>query len=236
MSSLRLDWCSTEAATYACEHWHYSRTLPVNKTVRIGVWEEEKFIGAVIFSCGSSGVGMIGKRYGLKNTQVAELSRVALRSHRSPVTRIISIALRMLRRSQPGLRMIVSYADPEQGHIGAIYQGGNWIYVGRSSPDSAYIDKAGRRWHSRSVSNTGYKIHCGVKSPCPRPSQMVQQIIVPPKYKYFMPLDEEIRAVIAPLSKPYPKRVESDTNDTASVQDAEGGVTPTSTLQSLCQK
>lgn len=31
------------------------------------------------------------------------------------------------------------------------------------------------------------------------------------KYKYLMPLDAEMRQLVAPLAKPYPKRVGSET-------------------------
>jgi hypothetical protein len=52
------------------------------------------------------------------------------------------------------------------------------------------------------------------------------------KYKYLMPLDSCTRDRIAPLSKPYPKRVRSENGDTPTVQVGEGGSTPTLTLQS----
>jgi hypothetical protein len=206
--------------------------MPVNKLVRIGIWEDAKFIGATIFSCGSAGAGSTGKRLGLNNTEVAELARVALTDHKTPVTRIVSIALMMLKNAQNGLRLIVSYADPEHGHIGAIYQAGNWCYVGRSSPDTAYVDTNGKRWHSRSVSETGMKVHCGQKVRCPRPSTMTA-IDVIPKYKYLMPLDDAMRKQIEPLRQPYPKRsgVASIANDATAIHAAEGGATPTATLQ-----
>jgi len=35
------------------------------------------------------------------------------------------------------------------------------------------------------------------------------RIILPGKHKYLMPLDAEMRAKIAPLAKPYPKRERS---------------------------
>jgi len=202
--NLHLDWCSYQDAKYACEHWHYSKSMPVNKTVRIGVWENKQFIGAIIFSCGSAGVGTSGKRFGIENIQVAELARVALKQHKTPVTKIVKIALSLIKKINPNLRLIISYADPLYGHVGAIYQGGNWLYVGRSSPDTAYIDSNGKRWHSRSVSETGYKIHCGIKTRCPKPSGM-KAIKVEPKYKYLYPLDDEMRKQIEPLRKPYPK-------------------------------
>ena len=227
--SLHLDWCSYEAAKYAVEKWHYSGTMPVNKTARLGVWEDTEFIGCVVFSCGSAGAGSIGKSFGLDNTNVAELARVALRNHVSEVTRIVRIALSMLKKSQPGLKLIVSYADPEHGHIGAIYQGGNWFFVGRSSPDTAYIDKHGKRWHSRSVSETGYKIHCGVRTRCPKPSTM-RSVTVEPKYKYLYPLDKAMRRQIAPLAQPYPKRGRGEIDNAAETNPQTGGASPTRPL------
>ena len=242
---LKIDWATYEAAKYAVMHWHYSRTMPVNKTVKLGVWEDGNFIGAIIFSCGSAGVGSIGKSFGVKSTAVAELARVALNSHKTSVTRIVSISLAFLKKAQTGLRLIVSYADPEKGHIGSIYQGGNWIYTGRSSPDTAYIDKSGKRWHSRSVSKSGVKVRCGIRTHCPRQSTMVA-VKVEPKYKYLMPLDDEMRKQIEPLRKPYPKRVTKATgsypehsggcvtsidSDAPGDQRGERGASPTVTLQ-----
>ena len=52
--SLKLDWCSHAAATWAVENWHYSGRMPAGKMVRIGAWEDGAFIGAVIFSQGGN--------------------------------------------------------------------------------------------------------------------------------------------------------------------------------------
>jgi hypothetical protein len=60
------------------------------------------------------------------------------------------------------------------------------------------------------------------------------RIKTPVKHKYLMPLDGEMRRRFLPLARPYPKRVTSDTIDTASVQGAKGGETPTVTLQMQC--
>lgn len=131
--SLRLDWCSHEAAKYAVEHWHYSKSLPTPPLVKIGVWEDEKFIGCVMFSRGSNN-NML-KPYSLSVTEGCELTRVALTTHKAPVSRIVSIALRMVRKEMCGLRLVVSYADPNKGHAGSIYQAGGWVYVGQTDGD-----------------------------------------------------------------------------------------------------
>ena len=230
--SLKIDWATHEAAKFACENWHYSRKIPVNKLVKIGVWENNVFVGVVIFSCGSAGCSSYSKTLGIKNTEIAELARVALRKHETPVTRIISIALKFLKRQSPGLRVLVSYADREQGHHGGIYQGGNWAYVGLSSKDVAYFDSSGKRYHSRNVSETGWKVHCGVRTRCKKPSELTE-IKIPPKHKYLMPLDDEMKRKIRPLQKRYPKRAVSVESGTSTDQVERGGESPTTALHSL---
>lgn len=141
MSELRLDWASYAAAKYACEAWHYTGRVPPGTSVRVGVWERERYIGVVVFSRGPS--GHLGSAFGLNITQVCELSRIALDGHETPVTQIVSQALRMLRSHCPGLRLVISFADPARGHLGRIYQAGNWIYLGRTAPSRRYIDPEG---------------------------------------------------------------------------------------------
>lgn len=200
---LKLDWCDQVAAKYAVTHWHYSRSLPAGKSVKIGAWEDGRFVGCVVFSRGAN--NHIGAPYGLDQTEVAELTRVALTTHSAPVTRIVSIAIRQLRKQSPGLRLIVSYADPGEGHHGGIYQAGNWIYAGQTSRDFAVIDANGKRWHSRMVSSSGVKKCFGVNKRVIRPEEGTR-IVLEGKHRYLMPLDDEMRKRIEPLRKPYPKR------------------------------
>ncbi len=89
--TLRLDWVARPAAEYACRHWHYSRSVPAGRLNILGVWEAGQFKGVVIFSKGAT--PKIGSPYGLTQTEVCELTRVALRDHDAPVSRIIAVAL-----------------------------------------------------------------------------------------------------------------------------------------------
>jgi len=219
-ADLRLDWCSHEAAKYAVEHWHYSRTMPIGKLVKIGVWENGVFIGAVIFSTGAS--PQLHKTFSVTRFQVCELVRVALTSHRSAVSRIVSIALMFLRRSCPGLRLVVSFADPEHRHHGGIYQAGNWVYCGRSSDGLYYRLADGTVTHNRNLQGPkGFMGKPTVAAQAAFTKRLRDGIeagsIVPirtaPKFKYVMPLDAAMRAQIAPLAKPYPKCVRSLENE-----------------------
>jgi hypothetical protein len=224
---LRLDWCSHEAAKYAVEHWHYSKSLPPPPHVRLGVWESNSFIGCVLFARGAN--RNLLTPFGLLNTQGAELVRVALTAHATPVSRIMSIACRMMASANPGLRLLVSFADPFQSHHGGIYQASGWVYAGQSEPSSVYIDKSGRQWHPRMVSKNGSKRVFGKMRGVVRTDQCSTEIR-PGKHRYLMPLDDDMRQRIAPLARPYPKRAGSAASGTSPDQGGRGGATPTPAL------
>ena len=218
--SLKLNWCSHEAAKYSVEHWHYSRCLPVGKLVKIGVWEDSEFIGCVIFSRGST--PNISKPYGLKMTEVCELTRVALNRHKTPVTKIIKIALKFLKNSNPGMRLVVSYADQNQDHVGTIYQAGNWVYTGVSDSSTQYYYQ-GKWRHQRSMGSLFTSLK-GLNIP-------KRKILN--KYKYIMPLDKEIRNQVIHLAKTYPKCVGSSAVEHQTIQSVGGGSIPTPTHHSI---
>jgi len=220
---LRLDWCSHEAAKYAVEKWHYSRSLPPPPMVRIGVWEDGRFIGCVVFARGAT--GELLTPYGLSAIQGCELVRVALNEHKSAVSRIMRIALRMLSSSMTGLRLVVSFADPSKGHHGGIYQASGWIYAGQTAPSSMYRDAKGKLWHERMISSTGQKKVFGRYRKVLKPSEC-QRIRLPGKHRYLMPLDADMRAAILPLAKPYPKRAGSAASGTPDDQSGRDGATP----------
>ena len=229
-SSLRLAWCSHSAAKHAVENWHYSGSLPTPPLIKIGVWEQGVFIGSILFSRGAN--NNIGKTFMLLTTEIAELTRVALSRHVAPVSRILSIAIRMLRPQCPGLRLIVSYADPRQGHLGGIYQAGGWIYLGQGQPSIEYVAPDKKQYHGRMVSATGRKRVYGQLRKVWRHDQCVP-VRVEGKHKYLYPLDVEMRKQIAPLAKPYPKRAGSIENDAPAIQRDEGGAIPTPALHSF---
>ena len=224
---LRLDWCSHKAAKFATQHWHYAKTIPMPPIVNVGAWEDDAFIGVVVFSRGAS--RNLLKPYGLETTQGCELTRVALRKHKTPVSRIIRIAISMLRKQAPGLRLIVSFADANQGHVGSIYKAGGWIYAGQTPPSREYVDQSGRTWHQRQVSSTGVSIQFGRRTHVPRTSDCTV-IDLKGKHRYLMPLDDAMREQIAPLAKPYPKRPK-DSSEPPGVLPGEDGAAPIRTLQ-----
>lgn len=228
---LRLDWANAKQARYACRLWHYSRTLPTAPYNTVGVWEGGRFIGIVLFSRGNC--PSIGKPFGLEQTEICELTRIALREHRTPVTRIIRIALTFLARRSPGLRMVVSYADPNQNHHGGIYQGAGWLFLGQTPESEEFISPSGKRIHARKVSVSGTVIMPSGRVRAFRPNQCSRRML-PGKYKYAKVLNagDSLHAMLAPKAEPYPKRVESFSGGTGGSQPHGDGSIPISTLQS----
>lgn len=216
-SNLRLAFVDHDAAKYAVEHWHYSKRMPSGKLVKIGVWEHDNFIGVVLFGGGATRA--LVKQYSIQPWEGCELVRIALSKHESTVTRIVSIALRMLKRFCPGLKLVVSFADPEQSHVGGIYQAGNWIYTGASHAADEYIVN-GKRMHGRSF-RSKYK---GLEHD-PR----VVTVKGSSKHRYLMALDAEMGERIKQLSKTYPKRTKQETGATSATSAV---TTPTRPLQS----
>ena len=224
--NLHLDWCSYEADKYAIMNWHYSKRMPVGRLNKIGVWESSKFIGCIMFGKGAS--PNIGKPYLLEQTQVCELVRIALTSHETEVSKMVSIAIKILKTHNPGLKLIVSYADQNLYHYGIIYQAGNWIYTGTIKDDRTMI--LGKIYHGRSVfSMYGSRSIEWLKNNI---DENAKRISERGKHKYLMPLDKEMRKQMLLLSKPYPKRPVSIDVDAPNIPVRnEGGSIPTTGLK-----
>lgn len=223
---LKIDWASFDAAKYACEKWHYSQVIPVGKLVKVGAWEDGKFIGVVLFGRGANN-NML-KPFGLKQDQGCELVRIALKQHQTPVSKIMAIALKFLKKQSPKLRLVVSYADADQNHHGGIYQATNWIYDGLKNAGSmgAFIIN-GKKTHPKSVHSKGVKQ--SIDQVRKHLDKNASIFYTKGKHRYLMPLDKEMREKIQHLHQPYPKRTKQANSDVQSECD---GAEPIRPLQS----
>jgi hypothetical protein len=144
----KVDWATYESVKYACLNWHYSKAIPAGKMVKIGIWEDEKFVGVIVYSYGAC--SNLPKLFNMKQSEVCELTRIAMKKHYYPVTKYMAISRKMLKKFCPDIKMIVSYADMNQGHKGSIYKADNWKVYGKLVMDEMYMLK-GKTIHSRSV-------------------------------------------------------------------------------------
>lgn len=204
--------CEHDAAAFACKHWHYSRCVPAGKLIKYGVWEAGEFIGVVLYGRGSN--KNLAASFDVDVTEICELVRIALRQHAAPVTRIVAESLRQLTDTNPGLRVVLSYADPDQQHVGRIYQAGNWVYLGRTEPAQEYIVN-GERMHGRSLRalrNSSGTDYAGFRNVV----EWAQRYIDPDarmefgssKHRYAYPLDRQMRRRLRRRAMPYPAGVD----------------------------
>lgn len=205
MSDLRIDWCSHEAARYAVRRWHYSRRMPSGKLVRLGVWESNRFVGAILYGSGAN--RHLARPFGLEMTEVCELVRVALApGRRHPTSRCVGRSLKLLRTQSEGLKVVVSYADTGQGHLGTIYQATNWVYLGPTL--QSYLKILGVVVHPRTLYERygpGGQSLAWLRS---HVDPRAERVAMPPKLKYVYPLERRLRRVLAADALPYPKSLD----------------------------
>lgn len=210
---MRVDFCSQAAMTFAVgAWWHHDgrHTLPKSRLNRFGVWEDGEFVGVIVFGCGAN--KDLFAPYGLDQFQGAELLRIALRENRvSSVSAVIGASVRLLHKYSPGLRLLVSFANPDDRHIGVVYQASNWIHDGMSNPTPEFIVH-GELIHCRAA----YKMREAHPMGGVVTKNMVDwlRMFIDPaaitnlcvsKYRYVYPLDRAMRRQLLPLARPFPK-------------------------------
>jgi hypothetical protein len=154
-------------------------------------------VGAIIYGRGAT--PHLGAPYGCSSLQVCELVRVALAPGRvHPTSRALSVSLRLLARTNPGLRLVVSFADISQGHVGTLYQATNWVYSGTTAAANEYYFR-GRWCHQREITSGAFGKGGAIRDYSNLPKRPAAQ-----KHRYLYPLAPELRASLP--SRPYPKR------------------------------
>lgn len=223
-NKLYVDWCEREAAMYAIDKWHYSTTQPRFKLACLGVWEYGLFVGAVVFGCGAT--PEIGRPFGVRASEASELVRVALSPKKqSHTSKIVSLATKLVIKRYAKLKVLVSFADEEQGHHGGIYQAMNWWYLGKSN--SEFISVHGIVVHPKTL-HSKYGVG-GQSIPWLRThvDPNAKRVSLLCKHKYALPLSDDVRNRIEHKRLPYPKRAQSVESDTTDFQFVEGGAIPT---------
>ena len=196
---MRLEKASHKAIKYACLNFHYAKSIP-NVGIGFSVFNDlNEWCGVICYGIGAT--NNIAKPYDLNQGQVIELLRMALNGKQESTTKAMSISLKLIKKYAPNVKLIVSYADSEQGHIGTIYQATNWYYTGFSVDTNLIIN--GKREHRRTV---GSRFGTCSAEKLKQAGYTVQSIKTKPKWKYIYPIDKALVNLCKSISKPYPKK------------------------------
>ena len=106
---------------------HYAKRMP-SISFAFGLFLEGDLIGIITYGSPASPSlckGVCGEEY---RDRVLELNRLVINSTapKNSASFLIGKSLKLLPRD----KIVVSYADTEQGHVGYVYQATNWIYTG----------------------------------------------------------------------------------------------------------
>ena len=119
--------------------------------------QEEKLIGVAVYGypVGRRAPKSISPE--LKEEEVLELTRLFIFDDYGKNTEsvVLSKTFNWLKENASDIKALISYSDPEQGHMGIIYQATNWIYQGNSIRHmgnyAIALEEGGDFMHSRNV-------------------------------------------------------------------------------------
>ena len=122
---------------------HYAKRLP-SISYAFGLYENNKLVGVVTYGIPASNSlceGVCGKEY---KEYVIELNRLCLLDNtKNQSSFLVGNSIKML----PKPKIIVSYADTAQGHVGYVYQATNFLFTGTTKERTDM--SAGEGKHSR---------------------------------------------------------------------------------------
>ena len=178
-------------------NYHYSKRLP-NIMCSYSVFNDNnEWCGVICYGLGA--IPSIGSPYDLGQGEIMELVRIALNGKQESTSKALAISLKLIKKDCPMTKLIVSYADKGQNHIGIIYQATNWFYAGQLKSSGTEYWYKGRWTHAKTISDVVKKT--GLKR------NILKQRKSSGKIKYLYPLHKSMRKKIEKISKPYPKKL-----------------------------
>lgn len=194
------------AINIVCEFHYLKRQAPCSSAFGLYCKTCKMICGIIIYGTPSSSSlreGICGKE---EKDNVIELTRLWIKDGTPTNTESYLIG-NTLKKS--GKEIIVSYAEPDQGHIGIVYQATNWIYTGLSEKRTNWKIE-GIQKHSQTIADKYSSLEAKIKygdkfSIIERPRKH--------RYVYFNCKPNRKKQLISKLNysiSPYPKKIVQD--------------------------
>ena len=180
---------------------HYLHSMPGGTQMTFGVFLEQCLLGALALGVGPFNAHRLVS--GATHGDCICLTRLWLDDGlpKNSESRVLAVVLRSLVRNTT-LKFVVTYADPSAGHLGTIYQAGNWTYTGVSGPSVLYDLGDGVGRHSRTF---GHALGTRSLRYLRRQGTRVSPIERPGKHRYLYFLDKAWSDKLNVPVRPYPK-------------------------------
>lgn len=121
-----------QTAAHMVEEFHYAHRVP-SIVLAIGMYVDDVLAGVCCYGTGASPRAMAV--CGIENAPYTlELNRLFVHewAGRNSESWLIGQSFRYLQQYRPDIKVLVSFADTGESHLGIIYQATNWLYTGLS--------------------------------------------------------------------------------------------------------
>ena len=125
---------------------HYSKTFP-SAEICLGFYIDGKLNTIIVY--GKSATSKMTDSLPGKYLELVRLFSFDW-AGKNMESYCISQSIKYIKEHHPDIKVLVSFADPEQDHNGIVYQATTWLYCGTSQPDEWYIVD-GKKIHPRSM-------------------------------------------------------------------------------------
>lgn len=192
---MRLTKANSKAIKKACIDFHYAKSVPTVQYAYNVYNDNNEWCGVILYGGGAN--NNLAKSFNLHNGEILELERVALNGKQEKTSKAVALSLKLLKKENPIVKIIVSYSDHRQKHVGTIYQATNWLYMGKTiTSDTQYYYK-GKWTHERTINSKRNKEELKQKLPKRENSN---------KFKYIYVFDKELKKEYEKQKQKYPSK------------------------------
>lgn len=181
--------------------FHYAKCVPSISYAFNVFNDDDEWCGVICYGVGAC--PQIAKAFGLYQGEVLELVRVALNGKQEITSKAVALSLKLLHKIAPQIKIIVSYADKDQSHIGIIYQATNWIYLGETTANKkaqSYIIN-GKKYHNKTIHDKKWTLEY-IKNNI---DKNAVEVSTKGKHKYIYYYDKKLLKEWKKKAKTYPK-------------------------------
>ena len=177
---------------------HYSALLPRLTKYYCGYFVDDKLKGVITFGWGTRPKHTIQKLFPMLDTKdYYEIGKMCMDESmkRNSETQMMSAAVNWLKKKEPDLKYVFTWADGLVGKPGYVYQAFNFLYGGYIWTDT-YVTEKGEKVHPRTIQGKLPNTQNFKYGSRPNPKQLEELKLSRVKgkqFRYILPLSKKMR-------------------------------------------